>query len=48
MPGDTCAMGLMCLDAGDATYCTKTCMADADCPAGSMGMKCNRRGFCRQ
>jgi len=27
--------------------CTLKCTADSQCPAGSMGQKCNMQGYCR-
>lgn len=51
--GACCTEDAECLDGvchefGDGTEsCTKACTADANCPAGSQGQKCNAQGVCR-
>ena len=41
-----CSAGL-CAEFGDGTrHCSVNCDADADCPQGTQGRKCNGRGFC--
>ncbi len=51
--GDCCGQDSECEDGvchafgnGDES-CTLKCSADADCPNGSKGQKCNMEGVCR-
>ncbi|HEY1556589.1 MAG TPA: hypothetical protein VGF94_17255 [Kofleriaceae bacterium] len=44
-----CASGV-CTDSINmlpTPVCSTKCTADTDCPTGSMGQKCNMKGYCR-